>query len=202
MDHADTLTLLFPTELTGVFQDDTVLEGLHLDAAEASAELLLEEMFPDLAETLLVEWERVCGLYPGETDPLQARRDAIVRRLRERGGLSRQYFIDLAATYGWTITIDEFAAFRAGINRCGDTLYEEEVIWIWRVNVPARASYRFRTGASAAGERLNWWIPEAVLEALFEDVKPAHTYVFFNYTLAAWTWEPGWAWEPGWYWGE
>ena len=185
MNHADALTLLFPTEISGVFRDDTALEGLHLDAAETSAELLLKEMFPDLAETLLMDWERVCGLYPGETDTVQARRDAVMRRLRERGGLSRQYFIDLAATYGWTITIDEFAAFRAGINRCGDALYQEEVIWIWRVNVPARAVYRFRAGTSAAGERLNWWIQETVLEELLEDLKPAHTYVFFN-----------------WYWGD
>jgi len=29
---------------------------------------------------------------------------------------------------------------------------------------------------------LTWWIPYTALETMFNDLKPAHTYVIFNYT--------------------
>lgn len=181
MNHADALTLLMPVELAGVFAQDTALEGAVLDEAEASAARLLREMFPDRADALLPDWERVCGLTPGETDPLQARRDAVLQLLRSIGGLSGEYFIDIAATFGWTISIDELKPFMAGCGRAGDSLYEESACFIWRVNVSGNAVYRFRSGVSAAGEMLTWWIPYADLETLLNELKPAHTYVFFNY---------------------
>lgn len=181
MSHADTLKLLFPVELTGVFDDDIALEGKQLDDAQASATVLMQEMFADKAYNLLTDWERVCGLTPDADDPLQTRRDAVVRKLRELGGLSRNYFITLAASIGWTITIDELQPFMAGWGRCGDTIYDEAVRWIWRVNIPGHSVYFFRAGSSCAGERLTWWTPNAKLEELFNDLKPAHTYVIFNY---------------------
>ena len=183
MIHSDVLKLLFPlpVALGGVYENDTLLEGLQLDRAQESAERLLAETFPDEAHDLLPSWERVCGVTPGTDDPLQTRRNAVIRQLRSAGGLSRAYFIDMAASYGWTITIDELLPFMCGWNRCGDTLYEEAARWIWRVNIPGQAVYSFRSGISAAGERLTWWVPNTVLEELFESLKPAHTYVIFNY---------------------
>jgi uncharacterized protein YmfQ (DUF2313 family) len=183
MVHSDVLKLLFPlpVEADGVLADDFSLEGGQLDAAQSSAEALLLEAFPDQSTALLASWERVCGIVPGDDDPLQARRDAVVRILRSIGGLSRAYFITLAAVFGWTITIDEYLPFIAGWNRCGDYLYEEHVRWIWRVNVSGKAVYPFRAGLSAAGERLTWWVPNTVLETLFEELKPAHTHAIFNY---------------------
>jgi uncharacterized protein YmfQ (DUF2313 family) len=182
MDNADVLKLLFPLpELGGVFQDDILLEGRELDAVQASAEQLLKEMHPDTAYYLLGSWERVYKLTPSSDDPLQARRDAVIQKMRARGGLSRAYFIALAAVYGWTITIDELLPFMCGWNRCGDSLYIEGVRWIWRVNVSGQAVYSFRAGLSAAGERLTWWVADTVLESLFTELKPAHTYVIFNY---------------------
>jgi uncharacterized protein YmfQ (DUF2313 family) len=181
MSHNETLRLLFPTEIIGVFDDDILLEGKHLDAAQASAERLLLEMHPDQAYDLLTAWERVCGLNPKADAPLQSRRDAILRKLRERGGLSRAYFIDLAASFGWVITIDELSAFMAGWNRAGDHVYLEAIRWIWQINVFSDSVYSFRSGLSAAGERLAWWVENDALEALFEELKPAHTMVFFRY---------------------
>lgn len=181
MSHADTLKLLFPVELTGVFDDDIALEGKQLDDAQASAEILLQEIFADKAYNLLTDWERVCGLTPGEDDPLQSRRDAIIRKLREIGGLSRDYFIALAASIGWTITIEELQPFMCGWNRCGDELNIEESIWIWRVTAADPAYYAFRAGLSCSGERLGSNPSADVLELLFNELKPAHTYVTFIY---------------------
>ncbi len=182
MDNADVLKLLFPLpELGGVFQDDIDLEGRELDAVQTSAEQLLKEMHPDTAYYLLDSWERVYKLTPSSDDPLQVRRDAVIQKMRARGGLSRAYFIALAAVYGWTITIDELQPFMCGWNCCGDSLYIEGVRWIWRVNVSGQAVYSFKAGLSAAGERLTWWVADTVLESLFTELKPAHTYVIFHY---------------------
>ncbi len=160
MQHSDTLKLLFPAEIVGVFDDDIALEGNHLDAAQTSAEGLLLEMFPESASDLIASWERVCGLTPATGATLQTRQNAVLRKLRERGGMSRSYFIALAAVIGHTITIDELLPFMAGWGCAGDRIYIEEAIYIWQVNAP---------GGSEE------------LEILFDELKPAHTAVVFNY---------------------
>ncbi len=182
MLHKDTLKLLFPIELQGKFEKDIETEGKHLDAAQSNAEDLLKEFFPDGAYELLPDWERVCGLTPGADDPLQLRRDRVIKKLRELGGLSRAYFINLAASLGYTISIEELRPFMAGIGRAGDTLYIYESIWIWRVKVSGQALYYFSAGQSAAGERLLWWPAQTAMEDLLKDLKPAHTYVIFDYS--------------------
>ncbi len=181
MNHRDALELLFPAEIVGVFDGDIELEGKQLDTAQASADQLLTETFPDGASELLVAWERVCGLTPAADSPMQMRRNAVVKKLRELGGLSRDYFVALASSFGWTITIDEYLPLMCGWGRSGDVVYVEASRWIWRVNVIGQAVYSLRAGVSAAGERLTWWIPDDVLETLIEELKPAHTAVIFNY---------------------
>ncbi len=182
MTHAEALTLLFPAELEGVFADDIALEGAAIDAAQANADLLLREMFPDVTADLLGNWERVCGLTPEDDAVMQSRRESVLYKLRELGGLSKDYYTALAAHFGWVITIDEMLPFMAGCNGAGDRVYDPSVRWIWRVNVGGYGTYSFRAGSSAAGERLTWWNPNEDLETMMEDLKPAHTYVYFNYS--------------------
>jgi uncharacterized protein YmfQ (DUF2313 family) len=182
MSHRDVIKLLLPLELTGVSDADIALEGQVLDDVEAQAKELLGEMFPDRSVRCLTDWERVCALVPAADATLQSRRDNVVRKLRERGGLSRKYFIALAVAMGYTITIDELQPFMAGWSRAGDPLYEEEVRFIWRVRVSGQALYYFRAGLSTAGERLLWWPSVTALEDLFNSLKPAHTYIIFDYS--------------------
>ncbi len=181
MSHKDAIKLLFPAELGGVFDDDIAVEGNILDEIQAQAAELLAEMFPDKTTKLLTDWERVYGLKPVSDATIQSRRDNVVRKIRERGGLSRKYFIALAAAMGYTITIDELQPFMCGWGACGDYLYVEEVRFIWRVNIADQALYHFRAGQSASSERLLWWPSVTVLEDLFNDLKPAHTFIIFNY---------------------
>jgi uncharacterized protein YmfQ (DUF2313 family) len=66
----------------------------------------------------------------------------------------------MAATFGWTIAIDELKPFMAGCGRAGDSLYEESACFIWRSTspeMPCTAS----AGRVRAGEMLTWWIPYA-----------------------------------------
>ena len=55
-------------------------------------------------------------------------------------------------------------------------------MFVWAVNVQSNSQvvWRFRAGASAAGERLSHF-SDSVIESIFEDLKPAHTAVRFTY---------------------
>jgi len=181
MSHSDVLKQLFPIDLVGIFDGDVAIEGKYLDEAQASAETLLLEMHPDQAHETIADWEREYGLTPASDAPLQSRRDAVVRKRRELGGLSRAYFIALAASIGWDITIDEPQPFMAGVGRCGDRLYTSDVVWIWIVTTQSLPYYSFRAGESCAGERLGWNPSNGVLETLLSELKPAHTFIVFNY---------------------
>ncbi|MCG9033358.1 YmfQ family protein [Laribacter hongkongensis] len=157
-------------------------EGRALDAAEASARRAAGGVTPFFAENLLPDWERVCGLTPPAGAPYQQRLQAVQAKLAETGGLSIPYFVRLAAGMGYQITINEPQPFRAGVNRAGDQLWTADILWVWQVVVhsgTARA-FRFQAGQSAAGERLTSF-GNPVIESMFNDLKPAHTFVYFAY---------------------
>lgn len=182
MSHKNVLKLLFPLGLDGVFNDDIEIEGDHLDAVQTRVEELLQEIFPEQSYELLTSWERVCGLTPAEADTLQKRRDAVVQKLRERGELTRAYYITITDRLGYTITIEEMQPFRTGVNRAGDTIYVDEIIFVWTVNVSGYSIYYFRAGESFTGERLLSWDAQTALEDVLNDIKPAHTFIIFNYS--------------------
>lgn len=190
MSHVDLLPLLLPPvsydPKASKISSSLTANGLALDRAEDSGNRVRDAVTPFGAGDLLQDWERVLALTPPPEAGYQQRQARVIAKLRETGGLSRAYFIGLAAGLGYTITIEEPQPFRAGINRAGDSLYIEDVMFIWRVNVQGSASrtYRFRAGQSAAGERLTTF-SEPLLETLFEDLKPAHTFVYFAYQEAA-----------------
>lgn len=189
MSYRTLLSLLLPQESYSVEQPHLAAElhaeGNALDKTAFYAKQALNGVTPFFAGDLLADWERVVGLTPAIDESYQSRLSHVLAKLSEVGGLSIPYFTQLAANMGYTITIDEFEPFRAGINRAGDTIYAEDIIWVWRVNlrnyvIPA---YRFMAGLSVAGERLTMF-GDAVIENMFNDLKPAHTYVYFTYSDA------------------
>lgn len=174
MSHKDVLKLLFPVELDGVSGADLELEGAHLDAAESAAAGLLREMHPQSAGDSIADWERVCGIVPVLTDMLQLRQARVIAKLRERGGLSIPHFTALAASWGYTVVIEELLAGTDGLGADG--------IFRWRVTFPFTPLYYFRAGQSRAGERLVEAVLATAMEGLFTELKPAHTQVIFAYT--------------------
>jgi uncharacterized protein YmfQ (DUF2313 family) len=174
LKHEDVLRLLFPLELGGVYDQDAVLEGMQLDDVQTSDDSLLREIFPQSCDKTLADWERVCGLIPLSTDTLQMRQARVITKLRERGGLSIPYFIELASSMGYTVTIEELLANTDG--------YGPEGIFRWRVTFTATPLYYFRAGQSYAGERLIDGPLATALEGLFTDLKPAHTMIIFAYS--------------------
>lgn len=152
------------------------------NALDTSAGLVEDGVTPFYARSLMPDWERVLELTPATGATYQQRLQRVLAKLAEVGGLSIPYFTQLANRLGYIITIDEPQPFRSGVNRAGDRLWVEDIIWVWRVNVQnsGAQSYRFRAGSSAAGERLtNFGDP--VIEEVFRDLKPAHTFCYFAY---------------------
>lgn len=162
--HADILRMLFPLEMGENFNADVDLEGYYLDQAAEALDLLIENMFPDTAEQLLANWERVLDITPETVATTAERQAEITARIKARGGLSKAYFTSLAAQYGCEIEIVEYRPAMMGYARIGDPLYIPEIIWCWEVR------FTDTTGGS----------PEKV-EAMITRLKPAHTYVYFTY---------------------
>lgn len=179
--NKDTLRLLFPVELGGDHDADLALDAKHLDIAQASAETLLTEMFPDTTSQLLADWERVLGITPGADDPLQYRRDRVVQKIREKGGLSIPYFIRLAESLGSVVEIVEPVPFMSDWGCADDELFDETVVYQWGLKIYNQPIYEFCADTSCADELLLWFNEQTVLEELFKQLKPAHTYVYFSY---------------------
>ncbi|MNJ68827.1 hypothetical protein D3C77_651150 [compost metagenome] len=81
---------------------------------------------------------------------------------------------------GYTITIEEFRPFRAGLAAAGDALTNGGWAFTWRVHAPEVAVIPFRAGLSAAGEQLRAWGNDT-LECKINQLKPAHTVALFAY---------------------
>lgn len=168
-------------ELTRLL-DALAQEFARLDAAGS---LLLEQIDPRTMFPLLVDWERVADL-PGECgalgETLQLRRNTLLSRLTARGGQSKAFFIELARALGFTITISEYAPFKAGHSTAGDELNNENWTHSWLVRAPEITSFDFRAGQSLAGEPLRV-LSDGALECAISSRKPAHTVLGFSYGL-------------------
>lgn len=153
-----------------------------LSGADNRAVDVLNGVTPFYAAGLLADWERVLALSSPDDMTYQARRQQVLARLNATGGLSRAYFINLAKSLGYDITIDEPEPFRAGVGRAGDCIWIPEIIWVWIVNIQDGQVpvYHFRAGDSLAGEALTSY-GQNLIEDIFRDLKPAHTEVVFNY---------------------
>jgi uncharacterized protein YmfQ (DUF2313 family) len=114
------------------------------------------------------------------TTTLDERRMAVITRVTMLGGQSRAFFIALAATLGWSITITEFDPFRVGVNRVGDPLYGDHWQFVWQVNVLNLDIEYFRVGVNRVGDPLRRW-GSFLLPCIFERLKPAHTFILWEY---------------------
>lgn len=206
-DYAQVLADLLPEGAVWPRDPDSTLMITMRGLAEEFARLhardcdLLEEAYPPTATETLPDWERVCGLpdeCTGPLETLQERREAVMAKLGARGGQSRQYYIDLAAALGFTVTIDEFRPMLASQCRAGDRCFHQSIgrdaatadrmndwWYVWRVNASelTKVIY-FRASGSSAGDRLAKWGND-MLECAILAAKPAHTHALFGYPAAA-----------------
>jgi uncharacterized protein YmfQ (DUF2313 family) len=95
--------LLSMLDLGSIFETDLEIEADHLDNAETSAELLLQEFFPESSALLLSDWERALGIVPADGASTAQRRLEIAAKDGATGGLSKAYFEQLAGGLGFSI---------------------------------------------------------------------------------------------------
>ncbi|MCH4576493.1 YmfQ family protein [Achromobacter xylosoxidans] len=187
MKHRQLLARLLPPRSYD-FQGATLAaelsaEGDTLDRAQQSAGRFLDSVTPFGAVDTLPDWERVCGLTPVDGANRQQRLDAVLAKLQELGGLSIPYFKSLARRLGYDIEITEFEPFYLDYSRLDrDILYDEQVRWIWQVSVKGGQvrAFPFYLDMSSVDEALLSF-SDAVIESYFQDLKPAHTQVLFDY---------------------
>lgn len=191
-DYLRQMQALLPPGPAWPKDDDALLTRMlgalaaELARVDGRVRQLVDEDDPRMAAELLLDWERVSGLpdtcvaLSGQTQSIAQRRAALVARLTMLGGQSKAYFIALAASLGYTITITEYRPFRAGQSRSGDPVATN---WqfAWQVNAPLHTVVPFRAGNGVSGDPINSW-GNKLLECVISRFKPAHTTVVFAYT--------------------
>jgi len=174
----------FPREAGTTLHD--LLDGMSIELArvDGRGEALPAEANPISTNELLSDWERVAGL-PDKCsgvleETLQGRRSALLTKLTSTGGQSASYFIELAGSLGYEVTIEQFRPFRVGMSRVGDSLTNGDWVFTWLIRAPEVSVTSFRVGLSAVGERLRTWGNDT-LECKINQLKPAHTIALFAY---------------------
>lgn len=171
--------------------DDPVLTGFRQALADIEAafharlaDLSEVESDPQQAVELLPDWERAYGL-PDPCAPqpqtIAQRRQALLARITDSGGLNPSRYIALAAALGFTITVTEFRPFRAGASHAGDPCRGLNWLFAWQVNAPLNTISSFAAGSGAAGEPLRSW-GNAPLECVIRAHNRASRLVIFAYS--------------------
>lgn len=138
-----------------------------LDEAIASADTVVVEQQPNLANLGLADWERNYALPDRALGPggnsVGVRRSNLIARITAKGNLSRSHMIELAAVVGFPgATITEYPVFTCQ-DPCDQNVNDETWIGAWQMDVPA----------STANQNL--------LRRVIERRKPAHTIAYINF---------------------
>lgn len=167
------------------------LSGVWALVDGRAADLLFIETDPRYTRELLTDWERAFGL-PDPCIPvvqtLPERRAALVAKITMVGAQSRAFFIGIAASLGYAITIKERVPFQFGLSSFGGShgrLNPPGMRFVWSVAVTGKRLTRFSFGASSFGRDSLLEIRRAEdLECILRRLKPAHTLLFFDYSTA------------------
>ncbi len=158
-------------------------EANALTQADTQADGVYSAIFADSGMGL-ADWERVLALPDpcliGVPQSVGQRVRAVVSKLQARGGQSRPFFIALAKSLGYEITITTFRPARAGIARAGDRVYGGDWDYAWRVNAPAVTVSYAVAGLAAAGDPVASW-GNKFLECRLSQMKPAESTLLFGY---------------------
>jgi uncharacterized protein YmfQ (DUF2313 family) len=184
---ADQLRLLLPPVsydgMAPLLSAAIEAEAHALTQTDAQAEAVYSTIFADSGMGL-ADWERVLALPDpcliGVPQSIRQRIQAVISKLRSRGGQSKPFFIALAKSLGYNVTITTFRPARAGIARAGDRLYGGDWNFTWRVNAPAVTVTYAVAGLTAAGDPLASWGNKA-LECRLSQMKPAESILLFGY---------------------
>lgn len=176
----DILNSLDPTE--GMLARFNHVAGLSHDRVSNAIDDAKRECMPHKTEKLLPVWEELYELVPGDTDPLEIRRNRLLAKYLARGGMSIPYFTALAAAMGYTITITEYLPRRFG-DPFGEPYRGEDWYWRWLVTIwtDTAVPFRMRQFGDPFGEPYTYYTEGQDLIDLIQELRPAWTTVSFEF---------------------
>ncbi len=185
------LQALLPTGAAWPRGEDAMLTKLLDGWAEEFArveermEQLLAEYDPRTAYEMLPEWEAALGLpdpCTAAATTIAARQLACWRKLAYQAGQTPAFYIALAASIGFDVTIHEFDPEVDDY----DTSLSAQVAagrwrYIWRVHVRNGSVFNYMVAGDPAGSALLEGDAALDLECIISAARPAHTHVIFSY---------------------
>jgi uncharacterized protein YmfQ (DUF2313 family) len=173
--YARQLKQLLPRGALWLLESTSTLTKALLGMAEELARVdargvdLVEESDPRTAYETISDWEEMLALPDDVVTAIPAtieeRRIAVTQKYTRIGGQSPQFFIDLAATCGYTVTVSKYAVLRVGC-RVDDRVWGDLYANAFRLNV-----------SPPSGTVL----PQADFERVIRHAVHAHAQVVFNY---------------------
>jgi uncharacterized protein YmfQ (DUF2313 family) len=185
-DHATLLAASLPPVSYSlnapVLSGELAAEGKALDAALASARIVLEAIFPN-AGPLLEDWERVYGTPSPCSEAIGLTRNqrvALVKiKMNEGGTFNIKKAIEVAALLGYSIQIKEHRARDYKRSTYGGFYGGREWNFVWDV-ITTNNTVTPRRYRDAYGERYRRW-GNAILECLLKPKVMSGTLVRFIY---------------------
>jgi uncharacterized protein YmfQ (DUF2313 family) len=153
-------------------------------AWDLEAESLKADLNPITTVNYISEFEQQVGLPDGclpTSGSLAQRRAAVVARIAQGRGNTKQDIIDIAALAGFQITIEEKRSFRYGESTYGDPYGGSEWGHTFVVKAPPTSPVRFRYGVSGYGDSYVDSNNDP-LECLINKIKLAHLIAEFDYS--------------------
>lgn len=142
---------------------------------------IINETDPRSVYELLPEWELFAGL-PGKCyvtgENLEQRREALHYRLTAIGGQSINYFIQLAKSLGFDVTVSEFDTFNVN-DTVSDKINTDDWEFAWQINTASETVDYFSVSSDTSTALASWGNQK--LECVISKLKPAHTVVIFSY---------------------
>ncbi len=187
MKHVELLKVLLPPVSyepnAPYLSAELEAEGNALDAALASADSILTNLVPNTGP-LLEDWERVygtpspCSYSIGLT---RNQRVGLVKaKINEGGTFTKQKAIELAASIGYTITIEEHHARQHGRAKMGQAFGGWEWNFVFDVITTNNTITKRKHGDESGGPFSSWG--NSLLECIIRPKIQADTFVRFIYT--------------------
>lgn len=170
----------FPRDQQGDMQATLMAFADELARVDARVDNLIDEADPRTTLEMSAEWEAILDLseFASLLNTITDLRLALTSKLTEVGGQSRAYFIGLAASLGYTVTITEFRPYTCE-TPIDQGVYQDEARFVWQVNAP-ETTIRESTCQAPCGDPIRSW-GNQMLECAITKRKPAHTTVIFAY---------------------
>ena len=158
---------------------------------DARAHALIVEADPRLCTETFTQWLQQWGIPDeclaawasisdvGLTERLL--RDALLEKMTVPGGQDIAFFVRLAMTYGYEVTIDELTPHTV-MSRVMAPFSADGWTFRWRVQVHSGrgSTVTWHDALGTCAEALAWW-GDAAIECLIKKYAPAHTEVSFSY---------------------